>query len=59
VQEGPIRLELDTGARNTPPPDELKAAQLKARVLDAFAKVDAKTPETRERRILKVVAARS
>ena len=72
AQEEPIRLALDTEARNTPPSDDLKAPQVKARVLDAFEKVapsrrkkfgrlveDVKTRETRERRILKVVAARS
>jgi hypothetical protein len=65
-----IRLELDTEPRNTPPPDDLKAALLKARLLDAFEKAapsrrkefvrqveDAKTPETRKRRISKVLTA--
>lgn len=58
--------------RNTPPPNDLKAALTKARLLEAFEKTapsrrkefvrqveDAKTAETRERRISKVVAARS
>jgi len=67
-----VRLELDTEPRNTPPPKDLKDALLRARRLDAFEKAapsrrkefvrqveDAKTLETRERRIAKVVAALS
>jgi uncharacterized protein YdeI (YjbR/CyaY-like superfamily) len=65
-----IRLELDMEPRDTPPPNDLKAALTKAR--EAFEKTapsrrkefvrqveDAKTAETRERRISKVVAALS
>jgi hypothetical protein len=72
AKEVAIRLELDTEPRITPPPYDLKAALVKARALDAFEKAapsrrkefvrqveDAKTPETRERRILKVVVALS
>jgi hypothetical protein len=71
-EELEVRLELDTEPRNTPPPKDLKAALQKARCLEAFEKAapsrrkefvrqveDAKTPETRERRIAKVVAALS
>jgi len=67
-----IRLELDMEPRNTPPPNDLKAALTKARLLEAFEKTapsrrkefvrqveDAKTAETRERRISKVMAALS
>lgn len=69
-EELEIRLELDTEPRNTPLPNDLKTALVKARVLDAFERTapsrrkefirqveDAKTPETRERRIAKVVTA--
>ncbi|MEO8595540.1 MAG: YdeI/OmpD-associated family protein [Candidatus Solibacter sp.] len=63
-----VRLELDTEPRITPIPADLKAALVKGKILDAFEKAapsrrkefvrqveDAKTPETRERRIVKVI----
>src|SRR5215470_18925971 len=65
-EELEVRLELDLEPRNTPPPRDLKAALVKTRCLEAFEKAapsrrkefvrqveDAKTPETRERRIAK------
>ena len=68
-EELEVRLELDTEPRNTPPPKDLRAALVKARRLEAFEKTapsrrkefvrqveDAKTLETRERRIAKIVA---
>jgi hypothetical protein len=68
-EELEVRLELDTESRNTPPPKDLKSALVKARRLEAFEKTapsrrkefvrqveDAKTLETRERRIAKIVA---
>jgi hypothetical protein len=67
-----IRLELDMEPRNTPPPNDLKAALAKARLLEALEKAahsgrkefvrqveDVRTAETRERHISKVVAALS
>jgi hypothetical protein len=63
-----VRLELDTEPRITPIPADLKTALVRAAVLEAFEKSapsrrkefvrqveEAKTPETRERRIVKVV----
>ena len=71
-EELEVGLELDTEPRNTPPPKDLKAALVKARRLEAFEKTapsrrkefvrqveDAKTLETRERRIAKIGAALS
>jgi len=71
-EELEVRLELDSEPRNTPPPRDLKAALVKARCLEAFEKAapsrrkefvrqieEAKTLETRERRVAKVVAALS
>lgn len=71
-EELEVGLELDAEPRNTPPPNDLKAALVKARLLEAFEKAapsrrkefvrqveDAKTLETRQRRIAKVVAALS
>jgi hypothetical protein len=71
-EELEVGLELDTEPRNTPPPTDLRAALVKARLLEAFEKAapsrrkefvrqveDAKTLETRQRRIAKVVAALS
>jgi hypothetical protein len=71
-EELEVGLELDTEPRNTPPPQDLKAALVKARRLEAFEHAapsrrkefvrqveDAKTLETRQRRIAKVVAALS
>jgi len=71
-EELEVGLDLDSEPRNTPPPNDLKAALVKARLLEAFEKAapsrrkefvrqveDAKTLETRQRRIAKVVAALS
>lgn len=71
-EELEVGLELDTEPRNTPPPNDLKEALMKARLLEAFEHAapsrrkefvrqveDAKTLETRQRRIAKVVAALS
>lgn len=65
-----VTLELDTEPRITPVPPDLKKALTAAKVMAAFDAAapsrrrelvrgveDAKTPETRERRIRKVVAA--
>jgi hypothetical protein len=71
-EELEISLELDTEPRNTPIPDDLKAALVRAKALAAFEKAapsrrkefvrqveDAKTRETRERRILKITQSLS
>lgn len=71
-EELEIRLQLATEPPDTPQPPDLKAALIKARLLEAFEKAapsrrkefvrqveDAKTPETRERRISKVLEALS
>ncbi len=63
-----VKLELDTEPRITEVPSDLKAALVKAKALAAFEKIapsrrkefvrqveEAKTAETRDRRILKVV----
>jgi len=67
-EEVEVRLELDTEPRTTLVPKDLKTALLKAGALDAFHRLapwrqkefvrqveDAKTAETRKRRILKLV----
>lgn len=67
-----VTLELDTAPRETPLPADLKAALTKAKLLQAFegkafthrkewvrSVEEAKKPETRERRIAKVVEALS
>ena len=67
-EELEIKLELDTEPRIIPIPPDLKKALVKRKLLEAFEKAapsrrkefvrqveDAKTPETRERRILKVL----
>lgn len=71
-QDVEVCLELDSEPRIIPIPTDLRAALSKAKVLEAFDNAapsrrkefvrqveDAKTPETRERRISKVVAALS
>jgi hypothetical protein len=70
AEELEIRLEVDSEPRITPIPKDLKTALVKAGVLDAFENAapsrrkefvrlveDAKTPETRERRIAKVLSS--
>jgi uncharacterized protein YdeI (YjbR/CyaY-like superfamily) len=65
-----VTLALDTQPRITEIPGDLKVALVKAKVLDVFEKAapsrrkefvrqveDAKTPETRARRVSKVVEA--
>lgn len=65
-----VTLTLDTAPRDTPLPADLKAALAKARLLNAFegkafthrkewvrSVEEAKQPETRARRIARVVAA--
>lgn len=67
-----VTLELDTEPRNTPIPADLRTALVKAKVLKAFDEAapsrrkefvrqveDAKTAETRERRIAKIVTSLS
>jgi hypothetical protein len=67
-EELEIKLELDTEPRVTSVPHDLKAALIKGKALGAFEKAapsrrkefvrqveEAKSPETRQRRILKVV----
>lgn len=64
-----VGLELDLEARNVPLPDDLKRTLIKANLLDHFDTLapsrrkefarqieDAKTPETRQRRLQKIVA---
>jgi len=67
-----VQLELDTEPRTSPLPDDLKAALVRARLLEAFEQAapsrrkefvrqveSAKAPETRTRRIGKVIEALS
>ena len=69
-QKVKVTLELDTAPRETPLPADLKAALTKAKLMKAFegkafthrkewvrSVEEAKKPETRERRIAKVVEA--
>ena len=71
-EELEIRIRLDIEPRDTPPPSDLRSALVKARLLGAFEKAapsrrkefvrlveDAKTPETRQRRIVRVLDALS
>lgn len=63
-----VRLELDTEPRTTPVPGDLKSALLQARLLAVFDQLapsrrkefvrqveSAKSPETRQRRIAKII----
>jgi len=70
TEEIEVKLEADLEPRITPIPDDLKKALVKAKALAAFEKAapsrikefvrqveEAKTAETRERRITKVVSS--